>query len=92
MFADVNAGEDGCGFGDAGKAFVEDFWWQMAELEIYMVFVWADAAAFPNFHGHRAGHDVSACEIFGGRGVTFHKAFALGIKKIAAFTTRAFGD
>ncbi len=29
LFADVDAGEDGCGFGDSWKTVVENFWWEM---------------------------------------------------------------
>jgi len=29
LFADVNAREDGCGFGDSWETIVENFWWEM---------------------------------------------------------------
>ena len=92
MFADVDAGEDGGGFGDAWQTFVENLRGKVAELEIDVVFVRSDAAAFADLHCHGAGDDVAAGEIFGGRSVAFHKSFAFGVEKVATFAAGAFCD
>ena len=50
----VDIGEDLRRLGDAGQALGEDLRVDMVEVKEDMVLVLADAAAFADFHGHRA--------------------------------------
>ena len=57
-----------------------------------MIFIFANAAAFANFHHHGAGDHIARGEVFHARGVTFHKTFAFGIGQVPPLSARAFGD
>ncbi len=61
-------------------------------MQIDVILLLAHAAAFANFHRHRARNHVARGEILGGRRITLHKALTFGIGEITAFATRAFGD
>ena len=50
----VDAGEGLRGLGDAGQPLVQDLGVDMVEVKEDMVLVLADAAAFADFHRHRA--------------------------------------
>lgn len=65
---------------------------EVRELEVNVVFIGANATTFANLHSHRAGDDISGCEIFGCGGVTLHKSFAFRVEEIAAFAPGTFGD
>ena len=92
LLGDVDAGEDGGRFRNAGEALVQDVGGQVGELEVDVVLVGTDAAALADFHGHGAGDDVAAGEVLGRGGVPLHEALALGVEEIAALAARALGD
>ena len=57
-----------------------------------MVFVFATAATFVDFHRHRTGNHVARSQIFYGRRIAFHKTFAVCIQQNTALTAYAFGN
>lgn len=57
-----------------------------------MVFIRTHASPLADLHIHGAGDDVPGREVFGGGGVAFHEAFAVGVEEVAAFAAGAFGD
>ena len=79
LFADVDAGEDGGCFGDAWETLVEDLRWEMAELEVDVVFVRTDTTTFSDLHCHGTGDDVSTGKILGSGCVSLHEPLALRI-------------
>ncbi len=88
----VDAGEGLRRLGNARQALVQDLRVDMVEVKEDVVLVLADAAAFADFHRHRAGHDVAAGEILRVRCVALHEALALAIGQVAALAARALGD
>ena len=78
--------------GDARQPLGEDFRIEMVEMQEDVILLRADAAAFADFDGHRAGDDVARGEVLGGRRVALHEALAFGIDQIGAFAARALGD
>ena len=64
----------------------------MVDFQQYMVFVFTAAATFVDLHRHRTGNHVTGSQVFYGRSVTFHKAFAIGIQQNTTLTAYAFGN
>ena len=64
----------------------------MVEVQVDVVLLLADAAAFADFDRHRARDDVAGGEVLGGGRIALHEALALGIDEIAAFAAGALGD
>ena len=64
----------------------------MIEVQVDVVLLLADAAAFADFDRHRARDDVARGEVLGGGRIALHEALALGIDEIAAFAAGALGD
>ena len=64
----------------------------MVDFQQYMVFVFAAAATFVDFHRHCAGNHVARSQVFYGRRIAFHKAFAVGIQQNTALTANAFSN
>ncbi len=54
LFGDIDAGEDLGAFRNAGQALVQDLRVEVIEVEMDVVVLRADAAAFADFHRHRA--------------------------------------
>ena len=64
----------------------------MIEVQIDVVFLLADAAAFADLDGHRARNHVAGGEVLGGGSIALHEALAFGIDEIAALAAGALGD
>ena len=64
----------------------------MLEVQVHVIFVLADAAAFADLDRDRAAHDVARREILRVRRVALHEALALGIREVTALAARALGD
>src|SRR5690606_10273525 len=52
--SDVDAGEDLCALSDAGQTLCQDLRVKMVEVEMNVILLRSDAAAFANLDGHRA--------------------------------------
>ena len=89
---DIDAGENPHRFRNARQPLMQHLGIEMVEVQVDVVFLLADAAAFANLDGHRARDHVARREIFGGRRIALHETLALGIDQIAAFAARALGD
>ena len=81
----VDVGENSRGFADAGQPLVQHCRVKVIEVQEKVVLFLADAAAFTDFHGHRARDHIAGGEILGRRRVALHEALAFGIDQIAAF-------
>lgn len=75
----VDTSEDIGGLRDTWESFVDNFCWEMAELEVDVVFIGSTSSSFYDFHAHGPGDDVARCEVFSRGCVSFHEAFALCI-------------
>jgi hypothetical protein len=62
----------------------------MSELEVDMIFFFADTAASEDFKIHGTRDDVPGCEVFADRGIALHEAFSFGVEQVAAFAAGAF--
>ena len=71
---------------------MDDVGIEMFEVQVDMIFVFADAAAFADFDGHRTRNDVTGGKILGGRRITFHETLAFGIGQVTALAAHAFGN
>ena len=89
---DINPREHARGFRDARQAFGEDIRAKVLKMQEDVILVRADAASLADFHRHRTGDEIARGEIFHTRRIPLHKAFAIGIGQISAFTARAFCD
>ncbi len=71
----------------------ENFFTQVIEFQFR---VWPPrtitAATFTDFDHDGTRHHVTARQVFGVRRITLHKAFAMFVQQITAFTTATFGD
>merc|ERR1719487_1286895 len=85
----VDPGEDLGRLGDTREALVERIRRKVVEVEVDVILVRADTAALTHFHGHGAGHDVTAREILRRRGVARHEWLALRVLEDPALTTAA---
>ena len=92
LLGHIDAGEDARALGNARQPLVQHLRIEMVEVQVDVVLVLADAAAFADLHRHRAADDVARGEVLGGGRVALHEALALGIDEIAAFAARALGD
>src|SRR3546814_9616436 len=88
----VDAGEDPRALGDAGQLLVDVLRIQVGQVQVDVVLVLADAAAFADLDGHRARDHVTRGKVLGVGRVALHEAFAAGIAQDAAFATHALGD
>ena len=88
----IDARENLGAFRDAGKPLVQNLRVEMVKMQIDVILLLADAAAFANFHRHRARNDVTRGKVFGGWRITLHKTLAFGIGEISAFAARAFSN
>ena len=77
---------------DAGQLFVDVLRIAVGQVEVDVVLVLADAAAFADLDGHRARDHVARSEVLRVRRVALHEAFARRIGEVAAFAARTFGD
>ena len=59
LLRDIDAGEDARRLGDARQTLVDDLGPEMLEVQMDVVLLGADAAAFADLHRHRAAHDVA---------------------------------
>jgi hypothetical protein len=59
LAGEVDAGEDARGLRDAGQPLVQHHRIEMIEVQVDVVLVLADAAAFADLDGHRARDDVA---------------------------------
>ena len=64
----------------------------MVDFQQYMVFVFATASTFVDFHRHCTGNYVARSQVFYGWRIAFHKAFAVGIQQNTTLTAYAFGN
>ena len=64
----------------------------MVEVQIDVIAILADAAAFADLDGHRARDDVARGEVLRMRGIALHEALAVAVGEVAAFATRALRD
>ena len=88
LFGDVDTREDSRSLGDTGETLVEDLCGQMAELEVDVVLLGTNTAAFADLDGHRTRYDVAGREILRGRRVTLHESLALRVEQVATLATR----
>src|SRR5690606_14644554 len=92
LLGHVDAGEDTRALGDAGQLLVDVVRVEVGQVEVDVVLVLADAAAFADLDGHRAADHVAAGEVLGVGRVALHEALALGVAQDAAFAADALGD
>ncbi len=92
LLRQVDAGEDLGALGNARQALVQDFRVEMVEVQVDVVLVLADAAAFADLQRHRAADDVARGEILHRGRIALHEALALGVGQVTAFAARALGD
>ena len=71
LLGHVDAGEDARALGDAGQALVQHLRVEMVEVQVDVVLVLADAAAFADLDRHGAADDVARGEVLG---ATAHSA------------------
>ena len=65
---------------------------EVLEMQMNMILVLADAAAFTDLDGHRPADHVARRQVLGIRGVAFHETLARRVGQIATLAARAFGD
>ena len=61
-------------------------------MQVHVILVLADTAAFANLDRDRAADHVARREILRVRRVALHEAFALGVREVTALAARAFRD
>ena len=77
--------------GNLPEAFADSFPTKMGQIEMHIILS-ADPSAGPDFLKNTPGDHVSRSQIFYHRGVSLHKAFALGVKKNGPFPACGFTD
>ena len=84
----VDAGEDAGRFGNPRQALLDNLGTQVLEMQMNMVLLGANAAAFANLDRHRARDDVTGSQVLGVGRVALHE----GVRQIAALAAHALGD
>src|SRR5690606_30837315 len=92
LLRDIHAGEDLGRLGDARQALVDAVRAKMLQVQIDVILVRADAAAFADLDRHRAADDVARSEVLGVRSVALHEALALRVSQNAALAAHALRD
>lgn len=92
LLADVDTSEDGGGLRDTWKTVVEDLRWQVRELQVNVVLVWANTTALADLHGHGTRDNVTGGKILGSWSVTLHEPLTLRVQEVTTLTTRALSD
>ena len=64
----------------------------MLKMQVDVVVISADTAAFSNFDRHGPADNVTGGQVLRGWGIAFHKALAFRVGQVAAFAARSFGD
>jgi hypothetical protein len=80
LFGNIDTGKDGGGLGNTGQSLVENFGWEMRELEEDVVLFRSDTSSFSNLQSHGSGYDISRSQILGGRGVSLHESLSLRVE------------
>ena len=78
--------------GDPGQPLVQHLGIEMIEVQVDVIVLAADAAAFADFYRHGARDHVARGEVLGGRRIALHEALALGVDQIGAFPARPLSD
>ena len=92
VFNRVDTGKLNGNLADARQFAHNFFGANVVDFQQNVVFVRTAAAAFVNLHRHSAGNHVARSQIFHGRSIAFHKAFALRVQQDAAFAAHTFGN
>src|SRR5580658_5738224 len=64
----------------------------MAELQVDMIFIWPNPAAFADLHCHRPGNDITTGQILCSRGISLHKPFTFRVEKISTLASSSLSD
>ena len=75
-----------------GRRRIQRLFRQVRQVQVNMVLVRPNPAPFADFNRHAARHHVARGQILVGRRVAFHEPLAFGIRQVAAFAARAFGN
>ena len=92
VFNRVDTGKLNGNLADARQFFHNFFCTDMVDFQQYVVFVFTATATFVDFHCHCTGNHVTGSQVFYGWGITFHKAFAVGVQQNTAFTAHTLGN
>eukprot|EP00043_Microstomoeca_roanoka_P027452 m.14606 g.14606 ORF g.14606 m.14606 type:complete len:550 (+) comp7649_c2_seq1:323-1972(+) len=92
FFRQVDAREDPRRFRDAGQPQRQRLGRQVVEVQVDVILVRADAAAFADLHRHAARHHIARRKVLVGRRVPLHEALAFRVGQVAPLAARAFGD
>ena len=88
----VDIGENLAGFGNTRQTFGQHFRCDMVKVEIDMILLRTDTAAFADFGSHAARDNVAAGQILGARRIAFHETLAFAVGQITALAACAFGN
>ena len=92
LFHDIDAGKNPCRLGNTRQTFVDDFRSEVFQMQVDMILVRADAAAFTDLNRHRATDNIPRGEVLRVGRIALHEAFTLGICQVTALTARTLGD
>ena len=88
----VHGRKNTCRLSDAWKAFLDDVGAEVLEVQVNMVFVRADTAAFANFDRHRAADDIARGQVLGVRRIALHEALTGRVRQVTSLTTHTLRD
>ena len=92
LLGDIDAGEHLGGLGNARQTLGQHLRIEVVEVQVDVVLLRTDAAAFADLDGHGATDHVAGRQILHAGGVALHEALAFGVGQVAALATGAFGD
>ena len=92
LFDGVNVTELDRNFTDGRQTFVDDVGTQVIKLEQDVIAIGTTPTAFLDFLIHRARNEVTRRQIFQGRRIALHEAFAIFVQQDTTFATNTFGD
>src|SRR5690606_36551002 len=92
LLLDVDVGEDARAFRDARQLLVDVGRIEVGQVEVDVVPVLADAAAFADLERHRPADHVARGQVLGVGRVALHEALAAAVAQDAAFAAHALGD
>lgn len=92
LSGDINTGEDHSSLRDTWKSGGQLLWWQVVELQVNVVLLWAYASALVDLDGHRPRDNVSTGQILGGWRVSLHESLTFAVDEDSSLASAALGD
>merc|ERR1719453_1700160 len=92
LLGDIDTSEDLGSLRDAWKTLGQSLRWEVIEMEVNVVLVWANTSAFTDLHGHGTTDNITRSQILCVWRISSHKWLAFTVAKDASLPTAALSE